>query len=347
MKTNILATVGTFILGFAISVCAEAQENRWLTEDICNIAHRGGALEGPEETIEAMLIAIDNGACALEADFQLTLDNKLVLMHDEDVDRTTNGSGDIRDMTLAEIQALDAGYHFTTDGGRTYPFRGRGVRVPELRDLLEFVRDEDIPLMLEFKGDIDQVGAVYQAFIMIDEMRIGHLINFATLEQDVMEEIRTLAYGNYPGRRSGHLQRIGGPRNVITSLTVGETMSFLFRSTRHLRDNRGWTDSQGNLKAPAEYVVIPTCEAYVHIWTEQFNLGRVARWMLRNILGAFSGGSRSERSARRYVDKAERFGLSTGTYTINDPENMRFLRDCGIVGIITDSVSDLSDVLNP
>src|SRR5690606_29811150 len=72
----------------------------------------------------------------LEIDVQLTRDGVLVVAHDDTVDRCTDGTGDIHDLTLAEVSRLDAGYRFTPDGGRTYPFRGTGVRIPTLREVL-------------------------------------------------------------------------------------------------------------------------------------------------------------------------------------------------------------------
>ena len=72
----------------------------------------------------------------LETDIQMTRDGALVLAHDPTVERCTNGSGEIASMPLAEVQKLDAGYQFSPDGGRTFPFRGRGVRIPTLTECL-------------------------------------------------------------------------------------------------------------------------------------------------------------------------------------------------------------------
>lgn len=71
----------------------------------------------------------------LELDVRLTKDGHVVVIHDESVDRTTDGHGLVRSMTLAELQALDAGYHFRAPDG-TAPFSGQGVRVPTLEEVL-------------------------------------------------------------------------------------------------------------------------------------------------------------------------------------------------------------------
>jgi glycerophosphoryl diester phosphodiesterase len=101
------------------------------------IAHRGGSLLAPENTLTAFRRAVEWWqADILELDVHATRDGEVVVIHDPTVDRTTNGTGPIAEMTLAEVQALDAGYRFTPDGGQTFPFRGRGVRIPTLREVL-------------------------------------------------------------------------------------------------------------------------------------------------------------------------------------------------------------------
>lgn len=105
------------------------------------VAHRGGAKLAPENTLEAFRDAVEVwGADQLELDVRLTADGHVVVIHDETVDRTTNGTGRVDGLSLAELQALDAGYHFTTPDGAT-PFRGRGVVVPTLDAVLDACPD--------------------------------------------------------------------------------------------------------------------------------------------------------------------------------------------------------------
>ncbi len=77
------------------------------------------------------------GADALELDIQTTSNGEIVVIHDQTVDRTTNGKGPVAGYSLEELRQLDAGYQFTPDGGQTYPFRGQGVVIPTLREVLE------------------------------------------------------------------------------------------------------------------------------------------------------------------------------------------------------------------
>ena len=73
------------------------------------IAHRGASADAPENTLAAFQLALDQGADGIELDVMLSKDRELVVIHDDMVDRTTDGSGRVQDLTLAELQALDAG----------------------------------------------------------------------------------------------------------------------------------------------------------------------------------------------------------------------------------------------
>ncbi len=98
-------------------------------------AHRGDSGNFPENTMLAFSKAATYDIDALETDIHLTADDKIVVFHDETVDRTTDGSGYLREKTLAELKALDAGYRWTNDNGETYPFRGQGLQIVTLEEM--------------------------------------------------------------------------------------------------------------------------------------------------------------------------------------------------------------------
>jgi len=75
------------------------------------------------------------GIDVLETDMHSTADGALVLIHDPTVERTTSGSGRVNQLTLTQLKALDAGYHWSDDGGRSFPFRGRGITVPTVEEV--------------------------------------------------------------------------------------------------------------------------------------------------------------------------------------------------------------------
>ena len=102
-----------------------------------NLAHRGASALAPENTIEAFRLAVEDGAGGLELDVRMTRDGHIVVIHDATVDRTTNGSGAVSEMTFHELRRFDAGHDFSPDGEPTRPYRGRGVQVPTLGEVLE------------------------------------------------------------------------------------------------------------------------------------------------------------------------------------------------------------------
>jgi glycerophosphoryl diester phosphodiesterase len=110
-------------------------------------AHRGGAGLAPENTMPAFDRGLSLGADGLEFDVHLSKDGVPVIIHDPTVDRTTNGTGAVADLTAAELAALDAGYRFEQDGA--FPWRGRGGGVPALADVL--TRFPGVPLLIELK----------------------------------------------------------------------------------------------------------------------------------------------------------------------------------------------------
>ena len=115
------------------------------------IAHQGGEWLRPSNTLVAFDHAVELGVDVLEMDIHQTQDGVIVLMHDATVDRTTDGSGAIKEMSFAEIRELDAGYYWTDDDGATYPYRGQGIQVPTLEEL--FQRYPDMRMNIEIKQE--------------------------------------------------------------------------------------------------------------------------------------------------------------------------------------------------
>jgi glycerophosphoryl diester phosphodiesterase len=107
-----------------------------LQHPLLKIAHRGGGGLWPQNTMCAFRGAVSLGVDMLELDLHLSRDGRLVVMHDPTVEATTGGEGALRDLTLVQIRSLDAGYSWTDDGGCTFPFRGHGINVPILEEVL-------------------------------------------------------------------------------------------------------------------------------------------------------------------------------------------------------------------
>jgi glycerophosphoryl diester phosphodiesterase len=100
------------------------------------IAHRGCSAEAPENTLIAFEAAVRHGADAIELDVRLTTDGAPVVIHDATLDRTTDRTGPVAALTLADLRAVDAGWRFTPDHGRTHPCRGGDTRIPTLGEVL-------------------------------------------------------------------------------------------------------------------------------------------------------------------------------------------------------------------
>jgi glycerophosphoryl diester phosphodiesterase len=140
-------------------------------------AHRGRSGQLPENTLAAFRKAVDLGADRLELDVQMTRDGELVVIHDETVDRTTNGTGRVADLTLAEIRALDA---------------GQGEQVPTFAEVLQFAAAAGVPLMPEAKSPHLYPG--------LEEKMVEQVVGAGYVEQTViqsfdgatLERIRTL-----------------------------------------------------------------------------------------------------------------------------------------------------------
>ncbi|MEJ2283833.1 MAG: glycerophosphodiester phosphodiesterase [Desulfobacterales bacterium] len=101
------------------------------------IAHRGGRSLGPENTIFTFKRAVELGADVLEMDLQATSDGALVVIHDRDVDRTTDGKGPVDSFTLSEIKKLDAGFRWSPDNSDSYPLRSKGITIPTLTEVFK------------------------------------------------------------------------------------------------------------------------------------------------------------------------------------------------------------------
>ena len=113
------------------------------------VGHRGNAAHAPENTLEAFRQAVDIGVDALELDVHLSADGHVVVIHDPTLDRTTDRSGRVDRLTLADIRAADGGARFTTDRGATRPYAGKGILVPTLHEVLESF--PAMPLLIEVK----------------------------------------------------------------------------------------------------------------------------------------------------------------------------------------------------
>ena len=137
---------------------AKAENHPFFTEArTLAIAHQGGRGLWPENTLLAFERSLELGVDVLEMDLRGTSDGHIVVHHDASVDRTTEGAGLVRELTLDEVRDLDAGYRFAVaaDGIASHPYRGRGLVVPTLVEVLRRLPESRLNLeMKEFDPEL-------------------------------------------------------------------------------------------------------------------------------------------------------------------------------------------------
>lgn len=125
----------------------------------------------PENTMEAFDGAISMGYRHLETDIHLTADGFVVCIHDETVDRTTNASGRVDSLTLSELQSIDAGYRHTTQEG--YSFRGQGIKVPTLEEVVSTFSDTTLVVDLKTDGLVGPLVALIERLGLQERLIVG------------------------------------------------------------------------------------------------------------------------------------------------------------------------------
>jgi glycerophosphoryl diester phosphodiesterase len=153
------------------------------------MAHQGSENLWPSNTLLAFENSVALGVDVIDTDMHITRDGALVLIHDTTVDRTTDGTGAVRDLTLAEIKQLDAGYAFTLDDGATYPYRGQGLTIPTLEELFESFPEMRLGIEIKQADPIptaEQFCAVIRQFGMQDQVLVS---SFRQANMDAFREV--------------------------------------------------------------------------------------------------------------------------------------------------------------
>lgn len=150
-----------------------------MNKKIYVIAHRGASAYAPENTFPAFELALKMGSCGIETDIHCTKDDVPVLIHDATVDRTTNGSGRVNDLTLEEIKKLDAGSWFSPEFS--------GTQIPTLEEFLRAF-GKKVHLVLEIKDK----KATKKTFDLVKDLGLLDDSTFISFNIDVLKEIADL-----------------------------------------------------------------------------------------------------------------------------------------------------------
>lgn len=167
------------------------------------VAHRGVPSLSPENTMTSFFEAYELGADLIETDVQETKDGHLVLMHDSTVDRTTDGTGKVSDLTLQEIRQLDAGIKFDP--------AFEGEKVPKFSEFLEGFKDKDVMLLIELKAD--------------------------NIEEKVLEEIKEAGVENQVVLQSFSLEHVNKFREIAPEISAGYLYSASIPDSKEERIN--------------------------------------------------------------------------------------------------------------
>lgn len=239
---GVVLIVGAVIL--VMRLAAEpAPERAWFQTDLPRplvMAHQGGDGLWPGNTMFAFERAADLGVDVLEMDLHITQDGQLVLMHDETVDRTTDGTGKIEEMTLAELKVLDAGYDWSPDDGQTFPFRGQGITAAALAEV--FTAFPDMLMNIEIKRVENQpIAEPFCQAIRDHSMQDRVLV--ASFHSDLMAAFRAAC------------------PEVATSATQDEVINFFVRHVLFV---------PGTYSPPMGALQVPEYRGPLHILTERF-----------------------------------------------------------------------------
>lgn len=155
------------------------------------VAHRGAAAQAPENTMEAFRLGVEAGADAIELDVHLTADGQLAVIHDETLDRTTDRTGRVAELTMDQVREADAGATFARPDDSGLPFAGRGLTVPTLPEVLEWLPD-GVGLVIEIKARA-AADAVVEA-VREHPVREGRLA-VISFDEAAIERVRELDQG--------------------------------------------------------------------------------------------------------------------------------------------------------
>lgn len=174
------------------------------------IAHRGDSAHRPENTLAAFAGALEVGATVVELDVQLTRDGEVIVLHDSTLDRTTDGSGEVRRLSLAEVRSVSAGYPALFGGAWA------GERVPTLAEVLGLVRGRAramIEVKAEAVGDDDRDGIEARTVEVVRRLGMAQRVALISFDLVALQRLGRLA----PDITRGHLFGRTTPDELVRS----------------------------------------------------------------------------------------------------------------------------------
>lgn len=147
-------------------------------------AHRGASAYAPENTMAAFKLAVEMGADGIELDVHESKNGKLMVIHDETVERTSNGSGRVVDMTCQELKNLDF-----SNGFEQY----RGTRIPTLKEVYGYIRNTNLTVNVEIKCDVVIYWGIWEKVLEMErEMGMQGRVHYSSFNHYVLRELQTI-----------------------------------------------------------------------------------------------------------------------------------------------------------
>ncbi len=191
------------------------------------VAHRGDSEYYPENTLPAFISADELGVDVIETDVHLTKDGEIVIWHDPTLERNTNGSGTIESHTLEELKTFDAGYNFTKDNGKTYPFRGKGIKLATLDEALKAL--PDTRFNIDLKSQEEEIVQTYLEVIKANHaedrvctasFHLGNLIKLRAAAPEMLTSVSTMEVIPLLARQKLHILPKRFDRKIIFQVPV-------------------------------------------------------------------------------------------------------------------------------
>lgn len=223
--------------------------------------------------MESFRLADEAGVAYMELDVHLTKDDELIVIHDQSVSRTTGRRGRVGKMLLNAIRQLDAGYGFTPDRGRSFPYRGKGLTIPTLDEVLSAFPEHRFTVELKRSRD----ESPFALATKLSERADNHRVIVASADHELLEAFR------------------GQAPDVPTGFSKNEVRDFLAR----LRERRlaGYRPVAQAFQVPEYYglrrvvskSVIEAIHSYgleVHVWTvnDPLQMRRLLEWGVDGIM---------------------------------------------------------------
>lgn len=224
------------------------------------IAHRGSSSAAPENTIAAFDLAVQQGADYIELDVQLTLDQHVAVIHDDTIDRTTDGSGLVKSYTLDQLKKLDAGSWFDE--------RFANERIPTLQEILERYRQR-IGILIEIKQPKRQIGIEKAVVDIINRFTYSRHIMVQSFDDNALQRVKAYA----PSLRTAFIIKPSALKLAKRKLAVYSSFADCLNMKKTMI-NRWWIDR------------IHSFEMDVFIWTvkDQKTANRIKKYPIDGVV---------------------------------------------------------------